>query len=68
MGECREFPGDCADLPSQFASIAVLPDYPNGLQDYMCTAFPDEDKPFDSFLVGLSACLRCVPPCFSAAC
>ena len=65
VGDCRGFPGSCADLPAQFATIAVLPDYPDGLQNYTCHAFPDEDKSFDSFLVGLSASLlrrACVAP------
>jgi hypothetical protein len=31
----------------------VLPDYPNGLQDWSCSAFPDDDKPVDSLIVGL---------------
>ena len=65
VGDCRGFPGNCADLPAQFATIAVLPDYPQGLQDYMCHAFPDEEKTFDSFLVGLSASrvgLSCLAP------
>ena len=51
--DCRGFTGTCADLVQQFNTIAVLPSYPNGLQDYTCTAFPDENKPLDSFIVGL---------------
>jgi hypothetical protein len=51
--ECRGFPGDCAELPKLFETLAVLPDYPNGLQDWTCHAFPDDDKPLDSFIVGL---------------
>ena len=53
--DCRGFTGNCADIAEQFAELPVWPDYPNGLADYTCHAFPDEDKPVDSFIVGLSA-------------
>jgi hypothetical protein len=53
--DCRGFTGNCADIAEQFAELPVWPDYPNGLADYTCHAFPDEDKPLDSFIVGLSA-------------
>jgi hypothetical protein len=56
VGPCRGFEGNCADLPAQFASVAVLPDYPHGLADFTCHAFPDDDMPVDGFIVGLSAC------------
>ena len=60
-GSCRGFDGNCADLPAQFATVAVLPDYPNGLQDYVCHAFPDDDKPVDSFIVGLISIAIAIP-------
>ena len=53
VGDCRGFNGTCGELPSQFATVAVMPDYPNGLQDYTCTAFPNDDNSVDSFIVGL---------------
>ncbi len=53
--DCRGFSGNCADLQQQFATVAILPGYPNGLQDWDCVAFPDDDRPLDSFLVGLIA-------------
>ena len=53
--DCRGFTGNCADIVGQFADLPVLPDFPDGMADYTCTAFPDEDKPTDSFIVGLSA-------------
>ena len=54
VGPCRGFEGNCGDIANQFATLPVLPDYPNGLQDWQCTAFPDdENKPVDSFIVGL---------------
>ena len=53
-GPCRGFEGDCSDIAQQFANLAVLPDFPNGLADWKCTAFPDdEDNQFDALLVGL---------------
>ena len=53
VDDCRGFNGTCGELPSQFATVAVMPDYPNGLQDYTCTAFPNDDNSVDSFIVGL---------------
>ena len=54
VGPCRGFEGNCGDIADQFATLPVLPDYPNGLQEWTCTAFPDdENKPVDSFIVGL---------------
>ena len=57
--DCRGFTGNCADITDQFADLPVLPDFPDGLADYTCTAFPNDDNPIDSFIVGLSA-LPCV--------
>ena len=53
--DCRGFTGNCADIVNQFADLPVLPDYPDGMVDYICTAFPNDDNPIDSFIVGLSA-------------
>ncbi len=61
VGLCRGFPGNCADLPDQFAALPVLPDYPNGLAEYTCHAFPDEDIQLDSFLVGLISIAIALP-------
>ena len=60
-GPCRGFSGDCADLAAPFADVAVLPDYPDGLSSYTCTAFPNDDNPVDSFIVGLIAVAIAVP-------
>ena len=66
--DCRGFTGNCADIVNQFADLPVLPDFPDGMADYTCTAFPNDDNPIDSFIVGLSAwpdavCLRlCLAP------
>jgi hypothetical protein len=43
--ECRGFSGDCAALAAQFATVPVLPDYPSGLEEYTCHAFPDDNAP-----------------------
>ena len=74
VGPCRGFEGNCGDIANQFATLPVLPDYPNGLQDWTCTAFPDDDnKPVDSFIVGLISIAIGLPvtlfiaTCFSIA-
>ncbi len=61
VGPCRGFAGDCADLPDQFAALPVPPDYPDGLADYTCHAFPDDDNQVDSFLVGLISIAVALP-------
>ena len=55
--DCRGFTGNCADIVDQFAALPVLPKFPDGMADYTCTAFPNDDNPIDSFIVGLSALL-----------
>ena len=55
--DCRGFTGNCADIVNQFADLPVLPDFPDGMADYTCSAFPNDDNPVDSFIVGLSALL-----------
>jgi hypothetical protein len=60
-GPCREFVGDCTDIPDQFTTmlfvdpLAECQPLPSAVNDYVCTAFPDEENPIDSFLVGLIA-------------
>ena len=67
--DCRGFKGTCADLVQQFNDLAVLHDYPDGLKDYTCHQFPDEDKPVDSFIVGLISIAIAIPvSMFIAAC
>ncbi len=51
-GPCRGFTGVCSQLPTQFATVPVLPGYPSGLQDYTCQAFPNDNRPLDSLVVG----------------
>ncbi len=51
--DCRGFSGNCGDMTAQFANVPVLPDFPDGMADYVCHAFPDDDAPVDSFIVGL---------------
>ena len=73
VGTCRGFDGTCGELPTQFAETPVLPDYPNGLQDYTCTAFPDDANSVDTFIVGLIALAVAIPvtvfisTCFESA-
>jgi hypothetical protein len=58
---CRGFTGECGALEDQFAYVAVLPDYPNGMIDYDCEAFPDDNNPLDTFIVGLISIAIALP-------
>jgi hypothetical protein len=60
-GACRGFEGTCGDITAQFAQLPVLPDYPDGMQDWVCTVFPDDTNELDSFLVGLIALAVALP-------
>ncbi len=51
VGPCRGFEGDCGAIAQQFAQLPVLPDFPDGLADYACHQFPDDDAPVDSLIV-----------------
>ena len=53
VGPCRGYEGNCGDLAMQFWDMPVLPNYPYGLQDWYCAAFPNDESTRDSFLVGL---------------
>ena len=44
VGLCRGFEGNCGDLADQFSTLPVLPDFPKGLQEWECTAFPDDEN------------------------
>jgi hypothetical protein len=61
VGACRGFEGTCGQLAEQFAAVPVLPDYPAGMADYACHAFPDDDAPLDSFIVGLISIAIALP-------
>lgn len=61
VGPCRGFEGNCGQVAQQFATVPVLPDYPAGLADWVCTEFPNEDAPVDSFIVGLISIAICIP-------
>jgi hypothetical protein len=67
VGDCRGFNGTCGELPGQFADVAVMPDFPNGLKDYTCTAFPNDDNSVDSFIVGLISLAIAIPVTFFIA-
>jgi len=58
---CRGFTGTCGDIPTQFADTPVLPHFPTGLWEYTCTAFPDESRPVDAFIVGLLSIAIALP-------
>ena len=55
VGPCRGVEANCGDLPQAFADTPVLPDYPDGLADYTCSAFPDDENQRDTLIVGLLA-------------
>ena len=55
VGPCRGVEANCGDLAAAFADTPVLPDYPDGLGDYACAAFPNDDNPRDSLIAGLLA-------------
>ncbi len=41
--------------------MAVLPNYPDGLADWTCTAFPNDNAPTDSLIVGLVSIAIALP-------
>ena len=61
VGPCRGFEGTCGDITTQFAELPVLPDYPNGMQDWQCDSFPDDTNDVDTFLVGLISLAVAMP-------
>jgi hypothetical protein len=75
VGACRgvDEAGNCGDLPGLFATTPVLPYFPNGLSEYTCHAFPDDDRTVDSIIVALIALAIALPvtvfiaTCFSVA-
>jgi hypothetical protein len=60
-GPCRGVVGNCGDLPAVFADTPVPPYFEDGLKDYTCTTFPDDERPLDSFVVGLIALAIAMP-------
>ena len=63
-GPCRGFDGNCADIADQFSDLPVLPDWPTGLADYECHAFPDDARFTDTLLVSLLAIAVALPCSF----
>ena len=61
VGPCRGVEGNCGDLPAVFAETPVPPYFPNGLQDYTCIQFPDDNSPRDSIIVALIALAVAIP-------
>jgi hypothetical protein len=66
-GACSGVPAtyrqaSCGELLGMFDAAPLLPYFPDGLSDYTCHAFPDDDNPRDSFIVALialaGACMR----------
>jgi hypothetical protein len=75
VGACRgvDEAGNCRDLPGLFATTPVPPYFPNGLSEYTCHTFPDDDRTVDSIIVALIALAIALPvtvfiaTCFSVA-
>jgi hypothetical protein len=73
VGLCRGVEANCGDLAAAFANTPVMPDHPSGLADWSCAAFPNDDNPRDSLIVGLIAFALALPvtlflqTCFSLA-
>jgi hypothetical protein len=63
VGECRGVAaeGNCGDLAITFADTPVLPYFPDGLAEYTCHAFPDDERPVDSLIVALIAFALALP-------
>jgi hypothetical protein len=61
VGACRGFEGTCGQIAEQFADVSVQPWFPDGLSEYTCHAFPDEERQLDSFLVGLISIAIALP-------
>jgi hypothetical protein len=61
VGPCRGFEGDCGDLATQFASLPVMPGFPDGLAGWTCDAFPNDENPRDSLIVALIALAVALP-------
>ena len=60
VGMCRGFES-CSELMTQFADVPVLPDFPDGLADWVCEAFPNDDNQVDNFIVSLIALAVALP-------
>ena len=63
VGMCRGFES-CSELMTQFVDVPVLPDFPDGLADWVCQAFPNDDNQVDSFIVSLIALAVALPVTF----
>jgi hypothetical protein len=63
VGDCRGVAaeGNCGDLAITFADTPVLPYFPDGLAEYTCHAFPDDERPVDSLVVALIAFALALP-------
>ncbi len=61
VGPCRGVTANCGDLPAAFADTPVLPDFPDGMADYVCAAFPNDENERDSLIVGLLAFAIALP-------
>ena len=67
VGECMGFNGDCGDIQSQFSGVqgpyvyGTPPEEHMFIDDYICTAFPDDAYVTDQMLVGLISVAVALP-------
>jgi hypothetical protein len=57
----------CGDLAATFADEPLPPHFPDGLADYSCRQFPDEENPRDSLIVALISLAVALPVTFFIA-
>jgi len=65
---CRGFKGDCGDIASQFQEMLFVDPWAepqcvpaNPVRDWVCHAFPDEENPIDTIIVGFIAIAVALP-------
>ena len=51
-------------MAAQFSDLPVLPDWPSGLADFECHAFPDDARPADTILVAVLSIAAALPVTF----
>jgi hypothetical protein len=67
IGPCRGFEGNCGDMQDQFAGVqgpyvyGMPPEEHDLLDDYLCTAFPDDAFVTDQLLVALISVAVALP-------
>ena len=55
-GACRGYSGPCFMLPIVFSAVPVVPDFPDGLKDYRCTATSSQSAALHATLLTVVLC------------